>query len=100
MGAGWKRSGVEKVRTARVCAEYVANGFGVCTDTVDPRDKVTAVALEEDAVFGPVVVFVIFFPSALEEGVVLCFGVEHQSVNIVLVSVFRQWSGLVLTLHP
>jgi len=79
---------VEKVRTSGMCAEYVADGFGVGADTIDPRDKVTAVALEEDAVFSPVVVFVVFFPSALEEGVVLCFRVEHKSVNFVLVSVF------------
>jgi hypothetical protein len=26
-----------------------------------------------------VIVFVVFFPGALEEGVVLCFGVEHET---------------------
>lgn len=70
---------MKKVLTTGMSAEYVADGFGVGTDTIDSRDKITAVALEEDTVFSPVVIFVVFFPCALEEGIVFCFGVEHKS---------------------
>lgn len=55
-------------------AQDVADGFGVCADAVDAVDEVAAVALEENAVFGPVVVFVVLFPDALEKCVVLGCG--------------------------
>lgn len=58
-------------RTTGMCAQNFAYGFGVHADAIDSRDEVTAVALEEDAVFCPMVVFVIFVPDAFEKGVIL-----------------------------
>jgi hypothetical protein len=49
--------------TAWMRAQDVADGFGVRTDTVDSRDEISTVAFQEDAVFGPVVVFVVLCPG-------------------------------------
>lgn len=53
-------------------AQDVADSFSVCANAVDTADEVAAVALEEYAIFSPVVVLVVFVPDAFEEGVVLC----------------------------
>jgi hypothetical protein len=45
--------------------QHVANGFRVRADAFDSTNEVAAVALEENAVFSPVVVFVVFVPDAL-----------------------------------
>ena len=60
---GWGREGG---RTTRMCTQHIADGFCVGAYAVDAGDEVAAVALEEDAVFGPVVVLVVFVPCALE----------------------------------
>jgi hypothetical protein len=80
-GAGRRGFGVVYLFDAGMGGEHVADGFGVCADAVDARDEVAAVALEEDGVGGPVVVFVVFFPGALEEGVVFGFWVEDETVR-------------------
>lgn len=53
------------------------NRFRVDTDAFDTGDEVTTVALEENAVFVPVVVFVVFVPDAFEESVVLCLRTQY-----------------------
>jgi hypothetical protein len=50
--------------TTRVGAQDVADSFCVGANTLDSGDEVAAVALEEDAVFGPVVVNVVGAPDA------------------------------------
>jgi hypothetical protein len=45
--------------TSWMCAQYVTDSFCIVTDTFDAPDEVAAVAFKEDAVFGPVVVFVV-----------------------------------------
>jgi hypothetical protein len=50
--------------TTRVGAQDVADGFCVGADALDAGDEVTAVPLEEDAVFGPVIVDVVGAPNA------------------------------------
>lgn len=39
--------------------EKLADGFCVAVDTLDPRDRVAAVALQEEGVFAPEVVFIV-----------------------------------------
>jgi hypothetical protein len=46
-----------------VGAEDVADSFCIDADALDTGDEVAAVALEEDAVFGPVVVDVVRSPN-------------------------------------
>jgi hypothetical protein len=66
----------EGKRTARMSAQHVTNSFSIRADALNARNKVAAVALEEDAVFGPVVVDVVLVPDAFERGVGCGFGVE------------------------
>jgi hypothetical protein len=71
MGWSGKRMGREREagvgeRTAGMCTQYVTDGFCVGVYAVNAGNEVATVALEEDAVFGPVVVFVVFVPCALE----------------------------------
>jgi len=63
-------------------AEDVADGFGVDADALDAGDEVAAVALEEDAVFGPVVVDVVLVPDGFELGVVWGLRVEDQTAEV------------------
>jgi hypothetical protein len=74
-GHEWKK------RTAWMGAQDVADSFCVDADALDAGDEVAAVALEEDAVFGPVVVDVVLVPYLFEFGVVLSFGVEDETVG-------------------
>jgi hypothetical protein len=53
----------ESKLTTRVGAEDVADSFCIDADALDTGDEVAAVALEEDAVFGPVVVDVVRSPN-------------------------------------
>lgn len=62
-------------------AQDVANGFGVRANTVDARDEVTAVALEENAVFGPLIVNVVLVPGLFEDWVISGFRVEDEPVK-------------------
>lgn len=61
--------------TTWICTQDFADCFSICADAFDSRDKVAAVALEEDAVFGPVVVFVVLVPNFFKKLVVLGFWV-------------------------
>jgi hypothetical protein len=56
-------------------SENIAYCFCVDADSFDARDKVAAVAFEENAVFGPVIVDVVAVPNLLEQCVVLGLGV-------------------------
>ena len=80
-------------------AQHVTDCLCIGIDTVDSRDEISAVALQENAVFGPVVVFIVLFPGAFEESVVFHFWVEHKAVTCQLILVANR-SLLVLTLHP
>lgn len=60
-------------------AQDVADGLGICADAFDSRDKVTAIALEENGVFCPVVVFIVLCPSFLQQLIVLGFGVQDET---------------------
>jgi hypothetical protein len=68
-------------RTAWMSAEHITNSLSVGAYTLDARDEVTAVAFEENAVFGPVVVDVVLVPDGLEFGIVLCLWVEDETVS-------------------
>jgi hypothetical protein len=56
-------------------SQDIAYCFCVNADAFDTRDKVAAVAFEENAVFGPVVVDVVGVPDLLELCVVFGLGV-------------------------
>ena len=59
--------------------EDFADSFGIDVDAVDASDEVPAVALHEDGIFGPVVVFVVSCQGLSESGVVATFGVEDAA---------------------
>lgn len=61
-------------------AEHITNRLSVCAYTFNARDEIAAVAFEENAVFGPVVIDVVFVPDLLEFGIVLCLRVEDETV--------------------
>jgi hypothetical protein len=46
-------------------AEDFAYGFCIDADALDARDEVSAIALEEDAIFCPVVIDVVVVPDGL-----------------------------------
>jgi hypothetical protein len=74
---------LEKERrvTLRMRAENVAYRFGVVADSFDSRDEVAAVALKKDAVFRPVVVYVVFVPDFLQLWVAFGLWVENEPVD-------------------
>lgn len=63
----------DRTQTSRVRAQRLTDGFGVDADASNACNEIATVAFEKDAVFCPVVVFIVFFPGTLEEGIVLCF---------------------------
>lgn len=67
--------------TSWMCAEDLNDGFGINADALDARDEIAAVALEKNAIFGPVVVDVVLVPDLLELTVALCFRIEDEAAG-------------------
>lgn len=65
--------------TLGVVDQQSAHGFGVDVDSLDAGHKVPAVALEEERVFAPEVVFVRGVEGFLQSCVVGTFGVKDQA---------------------
>jgi hypothetical protein len=65
--------------TSRMGTEHVAYCLRICVYALDPRDEVTAVAFEKEAVFSPVIVLVVLVPLTLEIFVLLAFGIENEA---------------------
>jgi hypothetical protein len=74
-----ERGCLEGMLTTRMGSQDIADSFCVDADALDTRDEVAAIALEEDAVFGPVVVDVVLVPDLLQDWVVLCSWVEDET---------------------
>jgi hypothetical protein len=88
VGTGGRAFWIVYLFDARMGGQDVADSFCVDADALDAGDEVAAVAFEEDAVFGPVVVDVVLIPDLLQDRVVSCSRVEDES-GAVLVYVLK-----------
>lgn len=61
--------------------QHLTDGFSISIDALDACHKVAAVALKEDSILRPMVVFIVVSPCFLELTVGLGFRVEHEAVS-------------------
>jgi hypothetical protein len=64
-----------------VCEQHVTDGFGIRIYAFNACHKIPAIALQEDAVFSPVVVLKVSVPCALEFLIRLGVRIEDEAIR-------------------